>query len=75
MKEVILTTTKKISKETAAALADEIKQKFDAEKVVRRTDDSIVGGFTVQADGVFYDMSIASQLSRIRASLDSEEAD
>lgn len=74
MKEIILTTTSKISGETAAFLTEEVKKAFGSDNIIRKTDDGIIGGFTVKYDGLFYDMSIASQLSSMRETLKKQEA-
>lgn len=76
MKEVILTTNTRLSKDTVATLTRMTAEKFGTENVVHVTDDRIIGGFTIRSEGVFYDMSIASQISRLKNSLtDDGEAD
>lgn len=75
MKEVVLTTNTRLKGETVSALIKMTSEKFGTENVVHVTDDRIIGGFTLKCDGVFYDMSVSSQLDRLKETLQSEEAD
>ena len=75
MKEVILTTNTRLNGETVSALIKMTSEKFHTENVVHVTDDRIIGGFTIKCDGVFYDMSVSSQIARLRETLQNEEAD
>ncbi len=69
-KDVILTTSPRLSADAVKTLIKMTSEKFGVENIVHRTDDGMIGGFTLRCGGVFYDMSVATQLSCLRESLD-----
>lgn len=70
MKRIILTVTSKTSKAAVEELSEMAKKTFGCDNVTIKTDDSLIGGFYAQYDGVFYDMSIATQLKSLKSTIE-----
>lgn len=68
-----VTVTDRIEPDTVKYIVKGVKEKFACGNVECKTDNSITGGFTVRYKGMFYDMSVATQLSQIKASLMNKE--
>lgn len=67
MRKAIIKTAENMSDETFSILTEGIKKKFggniEFEKI---TDDSVIGGFVLELDGIVHDLSVSSQLKRVK---------
>lgn len=67
MRKATVKTAENMSNETYEMLTDGIKKKFggniEFEKI---TDNSVVGGFVLELDGIVHDFSVSSQLKRVK---------
>ncbi len=75
MEEIILTVSDKISKETASRLAEEFANHFGVSSTKVEYKSGLIGGFTVKADGLCYDMSVKTHLERLASVLEGGKAD
>lgn len=67
MKTVIITTADNITEDTYNRIVNGFKQRFGEEtEFIHIKDNSVIGGFTADADGEIFDLSIRSQLLRLK---------
>lgn len=66
MRSVIITATSAMSDETFRLICSKIEAKYDEKFEFARVDDpSIVGGFILNIENKFYDLSTRTRLSEI----------
>ena len=70
MKKVTVKIASNVSEETKAFIAEGFRSLYGAESVFV-TDDSVIGGFVASYDGVVWDISLATQLERMKKSIES----
>ena len=76
MKKCLITVSPDMTEATFAYLCEKARTKFGSETFFMRKDDpALIGGFILETDGGVYDMSVRTQLDRIRASLKEEPRD
>ena len=66
MNKIIITTASNMSDETYSLLCEKAKARFGCEETEKRIDDSIIGGFVLNIDGLIYDASIKTQLDELK---------
>ncbi len=67
MRKAIIKTAENMSEETCIYLCRGIREKMGDDIVFERViDNSLVGGFLLNIDGIVYDMSIKTQLKRLK---------
>lgn len=72
MKKIIVTVCDNMSDETYKLLVDGIKTRFGEDSVItKQVDNSLIGGFVLNVDGVVFDSSVSSQLLEIKKEMNS----
>ena len=67
MRNCVITAASNMSDETFRSLAERVRARFGADlSVTRVTDESVIGGFSLELDGTVYDMTIRTQLEKLR---------
>ena len=67
MKKCVITAASNLTDETYAMLCEKIKGRFGGDiTFCRVTDDGVIGGFIMELDGTVYDLSIGTQLERLK---------
>lgn len=69
MQKVIITTASNLSDETYRYICDRFFEKIGEAEFERIVDDGIIGGFIANVNGKIYDLSVASQLSRMKSKI------
>ncbi len=70
MTTVKITTAGNFDDALYKKLCDGIENKHGECRFEHKTDDSILGGFIVENDGIIYDYSLRSKLSRMGSMID-----
>lgn len=66
MKNIVITVASNMSDTTYDRICGGFFEKYGECKFTRITDDNIIGGFTADVEGVVYDLSISSQLEKMK---------
>lgn len=67
MKSIIITTASNMTETTYNYICEGFRQKFGVDVSFHRIiDDDIIGGFITEINGEIFDLSIASQLKRMK---------
>ncbi len=69
MEKTVIITAGNMSANTYKALCDGVSERFGNREIEHKTDNSLIGGFMVIADGKVYDYSISSKLARFKNAL------
>ena len=73
MQKALITVPGSMSDETYEMLCAGLTKRMGGGLTFeRRTDDSVIGGFVLSMDGAVYDLSISTQLSKLKKHLISE---
>ena len=67
MRTCVITAASNMSEDTFRYLAERVKARFGDDLFVTRvTDESVIGGFSMELDGTVYDMTVRTQLEKLR---------
>lgn len=68
-----MTAASNMSEDSYRLLCDKTREKFGADiEFTRVTDDSIIGGFILNIDGLIFDMSVSTGLREMKKHLKGE---
>ena len=74
MRNCVITAASNMSDDTYEYLCAKARAKFGEDIAFTRiTDDTVIGGFCMELDGTVYDLTIRTQLDRLKKSMVYEE--
>ena len=74
MRECTVTAAPNMSDETYGLLCEKAKRRFGEDlRFIRRTDESVVGGFRLEIGNAVYDFTLKTQLDMLRSRFTQEE--
>lgn len=73
MIKCVITAASNFSDENFSLLCEKVRERFGSDvEISHNEDNSIIGGFILNIDGMIYDMSISAQISEMKKFLKGE---